>query len=286
MTWPKPRSSTTVLLAFFAVLQSLPSSAAPTTESIATSPASQGRNTARLALILGTVIGAVCAAVALAFAAHKCIRTRGKRQTRRHSLRVRRDTNSSQKDLVGLESSVASEAPSEEVPPLPALPQHRTRPSTPPPPPRPPSPAVHFDTRYSIPSTPSAPQFSEQRRFSISSRFSTRSRIYDVSGIEARLANANLPPPSYYKAIVSEPYEAFEDDEMELKIGDLVNVFKVFEDGELPDKLHNPFAVRTTLLISFFSYRMGMGNKRYIREKGRLSCRMFERALNQSIPEL
>ncbi|KNC99452.1 uncharacterized protein SPPG_05690 [Spizellomyces punctatus DAOM BR117] len=180
----------------------------------------------QLALVAGTVVGSICAVIALGFSAHTFVRTRFTSQSTVAETEQRRSSKRSShftREKFNLPSTNSSQL--ELTAPVPP-PEDTLHPCSL----RPPSVALTIDTLAQDDYYPIHTKSKHKRAVSVSSRFSVRSHSYNIGSLADDL-NANLPLPACHKAIVSEPYEAFEDDEMELKIGDLVNVFKVFEDG-------------------------------------------------------
>ncbi|KAJ3079864.1 hypothetical protein HK102_003464, partial [Quaeritorhiza haematococci] len=74
------------------------------------------------------------------------------------------------------------------------------------------------------------PRF-HRRSMSVVSRFSTRSDSMSATTTICG-ADEDAPElPTFYRALVTESYDAIEGDEMNLHIGDVVMVYKIFEDG-------------------------------------------------------
>ncbi|KAJ3290503.1 hypothetical protein HK104_006724 [Borealophlyctis nickersoniae] len=73
------------------------------------------------------------------------------------------------------------------------------------------------------------PAQKHSRSNSVASKFSVRSDSY---GMHAALDQEDMPQmPVFYKAIATEGYEGEEDDEVAIGVGDVVCVYRVFEDG-------------------------------------------------------
>ncbi|KAJ3036932.1 hypothetical protein HDV00_002178, partial [Rhizophlyctis rosea] len=78
---------------------------------------------------------------------------------------------------------------------------------------------------------PSHPRY-HARSNSVASKFSVRSVSYATRqrDFSAEMGEGGAMP-SVYRAVVTEGYEAMEEDEVDLNAGDSVGVFRVFEDG-------------------------------------------------------